>query len=352
MKVVTYREEHAEPLGAALARARAAPLLRCSPYVRHRYLGHASARLELLLGGDGRILATLGIETVPLRILGTRHDVAVASNTYSLERGALAFLLREWMKSSAIGAILPTTTRWSEMVGRQARWQALPGLKTWYLNWGYPVAETDPWWKRLAKPPARFVTRIDPAHRVGRVTDGTVGVEEVDAFTADMVTRESPFELRPDYDADVLNWRFSTTLDYVRYRVFRIVADGRPRGSTVLAEWPHRVVVSFLDGSDPAVLAHGVLLAIAAVNRGDSRYRQAVLTSMDATMNTVFRRFGFRSTAGEAPFYLAAFGRTPLTVPVSTRCLVPIELGDQGIALGLLDERSRLRPEAGAKVRP
>lgn len=350
MKVVAYRDEHADRLGSALRDAGAAPLLHCSPYVRHRYLGHASARLDLLLDAGGRVLATLGIERVPMRILGVRHDVAVASNTYSLQRGALAFLIREWMKSHAVGAILPTTTRWSEMVGRQARWQALPGLKTWYLNWGYPLAEADAWWKRLAKPPARLLTRVDPVHRLRRLTDRALRVEEVEAFTGDMIIRDSPFDLRPDYDLDTLNWRFSTRLDYVRYRVFRIIRDGRVQGSTVLAEWPHRVVVSYCDGGDPVAIARGVLLAIAAVNQGAARYRQVVLGSMDEAMNAEFRRFGFRSTDGEAPFYLAAFGRTPVALPTSTRCLVPIELGDQGIALGLLDERSHLRPEAEAKA--
>lgn len=325
-------------------------LLQCEPFVRHRYLGHPSARLQLLLDSQGRILATLGTEDVPMRILGVRHEVAVASNTFSLQPGALAFLIREWMKASAFGAILPTATRWNEIVGRQSRWQSVPGLRTWYLNWGYPVEASDPWWKRLAKPPARLLARIDPARQVRRIPSGTLRVEETDVHTADMCPRTDVFDLRPDFDPDVLNWRFSTKLDYVRYRVFRIMRDAHTCGGVVLAEWPGRVVVSHFDCDDPADLACGVLLAVSAVNRGEARFRQVVLNSIDPTMNALFHRFGFRSNGADSPFHLAAFGSAQLALPPGGRYLVPIELGDQGIALSLLDTRGPAGLRADARL--
>lgn len=348
MKFVHYAPQHADRLREAVDAAHTAPLLQSEPYLRHMYLGHARGRLLLLLDDDGHVLATLGSETVPMRIGATRQEVVVGANTYSFQPGALAFLLREWMRSAELGVMLPSNELWAGLLARQPRWRSVPGLQTFYLNWNYPILPGDAWWKQLAKPPARLLVRINPDGFPGRITKlgDDVRATETDRFTEDMAARTGPFGLRIDPDVDHLNWRFSPHLPHVRYRIFRLHAGGTTRGYVVLADCPDCLVVSQCDGDDPVQLAHGVLLAINAVNQGAKRYRQVVLSSMHAAMKAVYRDFGFRAKEGEVPLYLASFGQQAWPSGAGHDWLVSMDLGDQAISLALLDQDSRLRATA------
>lgn len=345
MRIAHYTDEYADNLRLAIEAANAAPLLRCTSYVRHMYQSHPRSRLALLLGDGDEVLATLGMESVPMSVRGERREFALGTNTYSLKPGALGLLLHHWMASDGTGLMLPMNAVWNAMLARQPRWHSVPGLRTWILNWNYPVLPGDPWWKRVAKGPARRLMRIDPETFPRRTAADFPGLvaEETSEISPDMVERRTHFDLKLDPDVDYLRWRYSTRLEHVRHRVHRLRQNGKTCGYVVLAEWPHRLVVMHCDGDDPGQLAHGVLLAVADANRGDHRFRQVFLSSMHPVMSRVFEKYGFRPKPAETPLYMATFGKDTSPLAEGPNWLVSMDLGDHGIALGLLDERSRLR---------
>ena len=110
----------------------------------------------------------------------------------------------------------------------------------------------------------------------------------------------------------------------------------------MLADWPHRLIVSHCDGDDPEELALGVLLAIATLNGGKYRYRQVVLSSMHSVMRSVFCRFGFRPRPSDMPFHMAAFGKGQLPPEARSDWLVNMDFGDHGASMGMLDANFRL----------
>lgn len=338
MKIVEYAPEYGERLSSALARAGVAHLLQSDAYRRHYYLGHACCRLYLLLADDGDIVATLGSERVHLRIGGEKLEAAVGSNTFSLRVGALSFLLVHWGRSNGLAVMLPSMEGWSAMLARQPRWHRIPGLKSYFLNWGYPILNGDPLWKKALKPLVRSFTRVNPeafVARIGKSTGGSLRVAEESGFSEDMLAESNSFGLKLEPDVDYLNWRFCPTLDYVRYRIFRILNEGRTRGHLVLAEWPRCLIVSHCDGEDPEELALGVLLAISAVNRGGHRYRMVLLTSRHCVMSRVFSRFGFRPKKEDTPLYVAAFGNQEIPSKGKHDWLVNMDWADYGVSKGM-----------------
>jgi hypothetical protein len=169
-------------------------------------------------------------------------------------------------------------------------------------------------------------------------------VHEVSEFSDDMLCRSGSFGFRVLADREYLSWRYGTTLAHVRYRIFRIVQAESTRGYVVLAEWPHRLVVAHCDGDDPEVLALGVLLAVASVNRDEHCFRQVALTSMHVRMSAIYLEHGFVPDPRERPFYIANFRDPTRTFEPADDWLVNVDLGDYGALLGThyTPERERL----------
>lgn len=339
MQVVPYTPAHAGALADALAQAPfEAPLLRLPSYVQHYFLSHPACRLLLLVDDGGRVAATLGSERITLDIAGQRREAAVLSNTYAFRPGAFAFLFLHWMKSTPLGLSFPGNALMHELVARQQRWRPMHGLYTYWLNWDYPDQPGEPVWKRGLRTLARRAMRIDARRLVGRLAHGLpeLVAEEVPAFDEAMARPGGDYGLRLMADADFLNWRFSTALEHVRYRVFRLRTGGRTRGSVVLADWPHCLVVSHCDGDDPVLICRGLARSVAQLNRGPNRYRKVLLTSMHATMQPALRALGFRPKRTESPLYLASFGAWPAPESAGDDWLVNMDLGDAGLTAGVV----------------
>jgi len=340
MKIVEHAPEYADRLERALAQVDfEAPLLRSAPFVKHMFLSEADCRLYLLLGEDGDVIATLGSERVRARIADSTYDAAILSNSYSMRPGAFSFLYLQWMRSSEVGILFPGNALMRDMLQRQERWRAVPGLRTYWLNWEYPAVPGEARWKAAARPLARKLMRIDQEafpDRIARRTAGELRVVEETRISEDMVQTGGKFGFRLDAGETHLNWRFSTELDYVSYRVFRLLRRERNVGYVVIGEWPNCLVVSHCDGRDPEELALGVILASSTLNRNDTRYRKVLLTSMHAVMQSVFLEFGFRTDGRDAPFAIAALGKRSLALEPGNDWLVNMDLGDSGTVAAMV----------------
>lgn len=340
MKLVTYSAELQGALISGLDRAGLdAPLLRIQSYVKHYYLSYPGCRLTVLVDAHGEIAATLGSEHVKLRVGRQTFDAVVMTSTYSLQPGAFALLFFQWMKSAELGLVFAGNALLDNLLARQKRWVAVRGLSTYWLNWGYPAQPDDPSWKKLLKPMVRWIKRSDASSFVRRLRAHAptgLTLREVSRFDDGMTQRGGTFGLRLEPDSAFLNWRFDTTLDYVRYRIFCMELGGRTCGYVVIAEWPHCLVVSHGDAQDAQTLACAILLAIARINQGANRYRKVLLSCMHTGMLPLLRRFGFEPAPRETPFYMAAFGDRGAAAASGDDWIVNLDLGDTGTVLGMV----------------
>jgi hypothetical protein len=340
MKTATFDLSHAGALRSALTEAGIwAPLLQRDDFLRHYYLSNqATAQLHLLLDRSGRIAATLGSERLLLRMGDHCVAAAVLSHTFSIQPGAFALLMMQWMRSVDAGLVFPGSPKWQEMLSRSGRWAAIPGLRTYWLNWDYPSNATDPAWKQLARPLARLATRTDLAAHLRRlqaeVPQG-LQIDEVERIDEAMArpSRDCGFSVEPDIAW--LNWRYDRSLTYVRYRLFRVRRNGAAVGCVVLAEWPHCLLVSYGCGSSAIELAYATLLAIAQVNAGPARHRKVILACMHMQMAAVFERYGFRADPRERCFMLASFGQHALPRTGGKDWLLHLDVGEVGAMLAL-----------------
>lgn len=341
MNIVSYADEHAAALRAGLDLAgQNARLLRVEPFLRHYYLSSPHRRLLLLLDGDGRVAATLGTEALVLRIGHTTCDAAVISNTYSLQAGAFPLLLMHWLKSVQVAMALPGTEVFRAQFARQTRWLSMTGLRKYWLNWGYPASADDAFWKRLAKPAARWARRVDASVFEARArTVGPPGllVREVACVDEEMAQATGAFGLHIVADAARLNQRFDPRSALTPHRIFRVERDARTCGYVVLAEWPHCLLLSHCDGDDADALACAALMAIGRLNQGRHRYRKVILSSMHRLMQQRFVAFGFEPAPADTPFYMMSKLDQLVQPGPHQDWQINLDLGDTGAVLGLIN---------------
>lgn len=339
MKIVEYSTAFTSALGTALAQSSVgAELLRTPSFVEHYFLGNGSARLNLLMSDQGEVCATLGSERVRVEIAGEPLEVSILSNTFAFQPGAFPLLMMQWMRGCSTGMVFPGNALLLDMVAGQKRWTGVPGLRIHWLNWSHPSHRGDSLLKRLAKPLLRRLTRIDAialGRRVAADTNGRLVLEEVDKVDDEMAACRGPFTLRLAETAPYYNWRFSTHLPYVKYRVFKIVRAGKVSGFVILADWKKSVVVAHCDGFDVEDVALAVLQSIAIVNDGAHRFRKVLLSTMHNRMQSIYQAYGFRPEPKETPFFIARFKGEALPAAYPEG-LVNLDFWDGGVTVGLV----------------
>jgi hypothetical protein len=173
-------------------------------------------------------------------------------------------------------------------------------------------------------PVPRYASRLPPEAREA------VTVREERGYEPDLVPESSPFSLRFVPSPPELEWRYGLALPFVRYRLFRILARGRTCGYVVLEDAPAQVIVSHCDGSDPRLLAWGVLQALLEACREDTRPRSVLLASSHPEMRRHYEAFGFHLLP-ERPLALGP-ARPGFELPSDPRgWLVNYDWGDNGL---------------------
>ena len=341
MRIVPYTPEHFAELRAAAQRSGAARSLQHRPFVDYYYATRDSCRLWLAVDGDGDIAAAMGLEQLPFCYEQRELRVGCASNFVAFRPGAGGCLFMHWIKTSDFACVYGGSADTHRIV-RNQKWTYFGGVQTLFLNRRYPTRVGEAFWRRTAKSVLRAVApTIDPRGWPAQLARGSgprLRAHEEHAVTDDMLPTAAPFVFRMCPDTEYLNWRYHTDLRFVRYRLFRILADDATAGYVVLNERPGRVIVAHCDGNDPMLVARGILLAVAAVSREHQAAPEVVLTSAHTQMQRVFREFGFRAAGAERPFALGSRRHAIDLAPDTSRWLINFDWIDNGLRVPFADQ--------------
>jgi len=354
VRIVTYSAEDFDRLSQAAAKVNAARSLRHRPFVDYYYATQEWCRLYLVVDGDDRVAAAMGLEH--LRFEYDRREVTLgcASNLVTFEPGAGGYLFLLWMRASHIACLYGGSADTHRLV-RSQKWTYFPGVKVYRLNARARARPAEPLWRRAAKSMLRAVAPgVDIAAHVERSVMRDHPEMEVRAerrFTNDLLPDSGSFVFRFAPTTAYLNWRYSTELSFVRYRLYRILTRGRTSGYVVVNERPERLLVAQADGVDPDTVALGILLAIARVAAEGARTREVILTSAHGRMQEIFTGVGFRSNKADRPFVLTSTkGALDFRLDTSD-WLVNFDWTDNGLRAPFLDEDQARRVTIGSTAR-
>jgi len=309
------------------------------PFVDYYYTGNPWSRLFLAVE-DGRVLATLGVETLRFEWEGREERIGIGNNFFSLRRGRGGLLFRRWMGVCPLSLVHGGTADTHRITAKHG-WTFYPGVRPYYLNPDYPPEAGQSLWRAAAKAVLRRLPRRPLAGLAARVPAEAarrLSVREEPAFTDDLLPASTPFAFRLAPCGDYLRWRYNTRLPFVRYRLFRLRDGEATAGYVILNDSPRRILVAHCDGTGAADLAWGVVLSLSAAARDGRDARPVTLTSCHPVMQAVFRRAGFRPARGDRPFTIGSL-RQGAPFPMDTSAwLVSFDWGDNGLRRPFPDE--------------
>jgi hypothetical protein len=244
-----------------------------------------------------------------------------------------AYLLINWFKQCDAALIFGASND-ALAVFKRTQLTFYTGVNCYFLNKRYTVKDDTRLLRRLAK---QVLNRVKPRHRLLELGHGLpsglkdVSVQEQTEFDDGLLAFESGFPFRFAPAVEYLAWRYSLQAPHLRFRLFRIVHADRYVGYVILQEDRLRVTVAQADGTEPVLLAAGILQSIAASARMRSDHREVLLASSHPDMQRIFESAGFRNRPRwNRPFAIGKLkGGIQIRVPV-TQWLVNFGWGDNG----------------------
>ena len=315
------------------------------PFVDYYYATREWSKLHLYYSDSRKLIGTLGRELARFEYNSRELTLKIGSNWYSLQRGVggelSQFSAQSYPNSTGlmIGGSQDTVS-----IHRHHNWIFMPGIRGYLLNNPYNPHPGESRWRSAAKSFLRravrrrissFAPRI-PSHVFAEIT-----VREEGSYAPDLLPTRSPFLFRFAPTAEYLSWRYSLSLPFIRYRLFRVISRGATVGYVILSDSPEQITVAQCDGEDAAAVAYGVLLSILEVGREDQEPRAVFLVSCHSKMKKIFQKFGFsEQRRGDLPF---AFRTRPPHVDLSlgtSNWLVNFDWGDNGLRPPFRDHSS------------
>ena len=310
------------------------------PFVDYYYASRDWCRLALYISDAGTVLATYGLEHMRFEHKGREMIIGLGENFYSLQPGTGGILFVRAHTACAVGLVYGGSEDTHRMI-RARNWRYYAGVKIHTLNKEYQSYPDDGWLRRMTKSIVRTVRRSklsNFAFKIPAKIRGQMAVQEEQTFTNDLLPRATPFTFRFAPSVEHLNWRYNTGLSFVHYRLFRILEGRQTVGYAVINESPERLIVAHCDGTDARTLAYGVLLSVLHVGGQDDKPRTVVLASSHATMQSIYRRFGFQPERQDREFCIGTL-RGPVDIEADTaNWLVNFDWGDNGLRPPFFDE--------------
>jgi hypothetical protein len=341
MKIVQYKKGDTELLRQTASQLPLHHGLRFPSFVDHYYGEPDRATLLLMLNDEERVIGTLGYENTPFVTPAGECTLAVGSNFHAFESGAGGLLFLHWLKASDFGCVWGGNENTQRVVEHQ-KWTRYLGADTFQLNAAYAEVPGEVWWRHAAKTALRFSprrTRIDERSRE-MLQRGGLNIKAVpeESFAEDLLPDSSQFAFRFKPTVEHLAWRYDTSLDFVRYRLFRILHNGESAGYVILNEQPGRTIVAQCDATDRWVLTQGIFAALAQACRGKGNGCGIVLTSSCEIMKPALEEFGFRRRANVRPLAIGGLGRQPEFGNYTGNWLINFDWGDNGLRAPFLGQ--------------
>ena len=341
MKIVQYKSGDNELLRQTASQLPLFHGLRYPSFVDHYYGEPDRAVLLLMLNDSGRVIGTLGYENMPFDTPAGDQTLALASNYHAFESGAGGLLFLHWVKACDFGYVWGGNENTQRVVQHQ-KWTRYTGIDTFQLNAAFADVPGDPWWRQAAKAALRFSprrTRIDQRCRE-TLREGGLNIEAVpeDRYTEDLLPTSTQYAFRFRPTVEHLAWRYDASLDFVSYRLFRIVKDGESAGYVILNEQPGRTIVAHCDATDRWVLTQGIFAALGRACSGRRASCGVALTSSCEIMKPALEEFGFRRRENLRPLVIGGLGRKPEFGSYTGNWLVNFDWGDNGLRAPFLGQ--------------
>jgi len=340
MQVIDYTPQRYEALRQFVARTGMRLSLAHRPFVDYYYRAGDSCRLYLFLENDETIAATFGVERMRFEHRGQELMVGFGSNFYSLRPGVGGILFIRWLSSSAIGLVYGGSPDTHKLI-RSRRWIYYTGVREYVLNDPFEPRPGERWWRIAARAVLRRIRRAklsEYARRIPAEIRNRLSVREEQAYSQDLMPRESPFTFRFAPTLDHLNWRYNLRLSFVRYRLFRILDGGHTAGYVVINDSPERLMVAHCDGTERRTLAYGVLLSVLQAGCEDREPRTVLVASTHPAMRQIYERFGFRPKPSDRDFALGTLQGPAEVEPDTSNWLISFDWGDNGLRPPFLDQ--------------
>lgn len=310
------------------------------------YYGSEYCHLYLFLNDQEELAGIIGIDQVDFIYENNILRVATANNNVAFLPGFGGLQFLYWLKAAPYTLALGGSQAIHQLI-RQNKWHYFPPVPQLLANRRFYIEPTDFSLRSLAKrslslllPTIRLADKKKAILRQSRSllpAGSELTVHEEPLFHADMLPTTSPFRFRFAPSLAYLQWRYATDLAFIRYRLFRIVAGDETSGYVILKESKEQILVSQCDGSDPILLACGVLLALATITEQETTPREMRLCSTHPDMQRLFRQFGFYDWRQPYTFVMGSL-RHPLAMQDDTReWLINFDWSDNGLRQPFLD---------------
>lgn len=340
MKIIKYSPDKFAALSRAVASRRPESALLHRPFVDYYYATESWCWLLVALDRNDEVVGTLGVDRMEFESESGAMTLGFGSNYNSFLPGVGSFLFLRRLQECPLGLVFWSTADTQKLI-KAMGWTYFDDIRRHYLNYTYPSFPKDPAWRKAAKAVLRSLPRKNIgnyASRLEAAATARVSVHPERSFSADMLPRSSPFTFRFAPTLDYLNWRYNTQLPFVRYRLFRIVADQRTAGYVVLNDRPDRLVVAQCDGVDPVTLAYGVMSSIVEAGKDDKTPRTVMLTSSHHSMRKLYRAFGFRMSSADECFAVGGYKQDVPLHPDTSAWLVNFDWGNNELQRPFLDQ--------------
>ena len=310
------------------------------PFVDYYYASSDRCRLFMILANDGETIATIGLEKMPFEYDSQKIVAGFGSNFFSLRSGVGSYVFLHSLKSCPVGLVYGGSEETHKIL-RRRNWVFFTGVRNYALNKLYCSYPGQAKWRAAAKWVLRHTRRkriSEYGSRIPANVAAKLSVREEQNFTHNLLPSVSPFRFRFTPTPDYLNWRYNTSLSFVRYRLFRILEKEKTMGYVVLNDSPERILVAQCDGEDADTLAYGVLLSILQAGRQDTMPRAVFLVSSYPRMQKIYERFGFEKDRPDRPFALGPLGANLQADRDTSNWNVNLDWGDNGLRCPFLDQ--------------
>ncbi|MHC4877994.1 MAG: hypothetical protein ACYTGL_16175 [Planctomycetota bacterium] len=334
MKIIEYQSGDRHTLRQLCEQLPPVHGLRYADFVDHYYASSEYCRLHVMLDDSERCVGCVGVEKMPFETPVGAVTVGFGSNYHAFESGAGGILFLHWVRQCGLGLNFGGSPDAQRIIDHQ-KWTRFSGIDTLHLNAAYAQSPGDSFWKRTAKhvlASSPLKRRIDrQAAEVLRSLSGQTKAIPEQRATDDLLSFESPFDVRFAPDPEYLNWRYATDLSFARYHLLRIVENGESVGYVILNEQPNRVLIAHADASSPELLARGIIAALGTVCRGRLSGTGVVATTSHPLLKQALLDFGFRPRRNGRGLAIGGLGKRPPFPADTSNWLINEDWGDNGL---------------------